>query len=77
MLLTVYLIYSYCDGADSRHCHRRWVYAIAGRREDALRVIKDFKSVSARTYVDPSWIAAIYSGLQDKNRAFELLEKSY
>jgi eukaryotic-like serine/threonine-protein kinase len=54
-----------------------WVYAIAGRREDALRVIKDFKSLSARTYVDPSWIAAIYSGLQDKNRAFELLEKSY
>jgi TolB-like protein/tetratricopeptide (TPR) repeat protein len=54
-----------------------WVYAIAGRKADALRFIEAFKSLSSRAFVDPLWIAAIYAGLQDKNRAFELLEKSY
>ncbi len=54
-----------------------WVYAIAGRRKDAVRVREDFNKLSAGAYVDPIWVAAIYAGLRDKDRAFEFLEKSY
>jgi len=54
-----------------------WVYAIAGRRNDATRIIERFNTLSSGTSVDPYWVAAIYAGLGDKDRAFELLEKSF
>jgi eukaryotic-like serine/threonine-protein kinase len=54
-----------------------WIYAVAGRRKDAERVIQDFNTLSSRASVDPLWVAEIYSGLEDKERAFEFLEKSY
>jgi len=54
-----------------------WLYAVAGRRKDAERVIRDFNTLSSTATVDPLWVAQIYSGLGDKERAFELLEKSY
>lgn len=54
-----------------------WIYAVAGRRKDAARVIEDFNALSSTASVDPVWVAEIYAGLGDKDRAFELLEKSY
>lgn len=54
-----------------------WIYAVAGRRRDAERVIEQFNSISSAATVDPYWVAAVYAGLGDKDRAFELLEKSY
>jgi eukaryotic-like serine/threonine-protein kinase len=54
-----------------------WIYAVAGRRRDAERVVEQFKSLSSATSVDPYWVAAIYAGLGDKDRAFEHLEESY
>jgi eukaryotic-like serine/threonine-protein kinase len=54
-----------------------WIYAVGGRRKDAERVIEDFNTLSSRASVDPYWVAAIYSGLRDKQPAFEFLEKSY
>lgn len=54
-----------------------WIYAIAGKRRDAERVIEQFNSLSSTTTVDPYWVAAIYAGLGNRNRAFELLEESY
>jgi len=54
-----------------------WIYAVSGRRKDAERIIQDFKTLSSKVSVDPLWIAAIYSGLQDKEHAFESLEMSY
>jgi tetratricopeptide (TPR) repeat protein len=54
-----------------------WIYALAGRRKDAERVIERFNELSSVASVDPYWVAAIYSGLGHNNRAFELLEKSY
>ena len=54
-----------------------WIYAVAGRRKDAERVIQDFNKLSSTASVDPLWVAEIYSGLKDKERAFEFLEKSY
>jgi eukaryotic-like serine/threonine-protein kinase len=54
-----------------------WIYAVAGRRRDAEKVLEQFNSISSDPTVDPYWVAAVHAGLGDKGRAFELLEKSY
>ena len=54
-----------------------WVYAVSGRRADALRLAKEFKDLSSHAYVDPYNIAVIYAGLGDKDEAFRWLEKGY
>jgi Tfp pilus assembly protein PilF len=54
-----------------------WIYARAGRRKDAGRVIEQLNALSSVTVVDPYWVAVTYSGLGDKTRALELLEESY
>jgi tetratricopeptide (TPR) repeat protein len=45
-----------------------WVYAVAGRRANAL---------SSRSYVDFYQLATIYAGLGAKDETFRLLEKGY
>jgi TolB-like protein len=54
-----------------------WVYAISGRRGDALKIAKEFKDLSSHAYVDFYQFAAIYAGLGDKDETFRLLEKAY
>ena len=54
-----------------------WVYAVSGRRTDALKIAQEFKELSAHAYVDFYWAGVIYAGLGDKDEAFRLLEKSY
>jgi eukaryotic-like serine/threonine-protein kinase len=54
-----------------------WVYAVSGRRADALKIAKQFKDLSSRAYVDFYQCAAIYAGLGDKDEAFQLLEKAF
>ena len=54
-----------------------WVYAVSGRRADALKIAQEFKDLSSHAYVDFYQVAAIYAGLGDKDEAFRLLEKGY
>ena len=54
-----------------------WIYAVSGRRTDALKIAQEFKDLSTHTYVDFYWSGVIYAGLGDKDEAFRLLEKSY
>jgi serine/threonine protein kinase/tetratricopeptide (TPR) repeat protein len=54
-----------------------WVYAVAGRRADALKIAKEMESLSAHAYVDFYQVATIYAGLGEKDEAFRLLEKGY
>jgi tetratricopeptide (TPR) repeat protein len=54
-----------------------WVYAVSGRRADALKIAQESKSLSSRTYVDFYPLGGIYAGLGDKDEAFRLLEKAY
>jgi serine/threonine protein kinase/Flp pilus assembly protein TadD len=54
-----------------------WVYAVSGRRADALKLAKQFKDLSSHAYVDPYNIAVIYAGLGDKDEVFRWLEKGY
>jgi serine/threonine protein kinase/tetratricopeptide (TPR) repeat protein len=56
---------------------RAWVYAVSGRRNDALKIAQEFKNLSDHAYVDFYWSAAIYAGLGDSDEAFRLLNKAY
>jgi tetratricopeptide (TPR) repeat protein len=54
-----------------------WVYAVSGRRADALKIAQELKDLSSHAYVDFYTVAGIYAGLGDKDEAFRLLEKGY
>jgi tetratricopeptide (TPR) repeat protein len=54
-----------------------WVYALAGKRHNALGILERLNELSSQTYVDFYNVGFIYAGLGDKDRAFESLEKGY
>jgi serine/threonine protein kinase/tetratricopeptide (TPR) repeat protein len=47
-----------------------WVYAVSGRRTDALKIAQEFKDLSSHGYVDFYWSGIIYTGLGDKTARF-------
>ena len=54
-----------------------YVHAAAGRRAEALRVLAELNERARRQYTSPYGIALIHTGLGDKDRAFEWLEKAF
>jgi TolB-like protein/DNA-binding winged helix-turn-helix (wHTH) protein/tetratricopeptide (TPR) repeat protein len=52
-------------------------YALAGNRAKALEILEQLKTLSKEKYVVPVDIAIIYTGLGDRNSAFQWLEKAY
>ena len=50
-----------------------FMLAVSGRTTEALRILPEVKSQG----LAPTQLAVIYSGLGDKDRAFELLEQGY
>ncbi|MBI1813484.1 MAG: tetratricopeptide repeat protein [Deltaproteobacteria bacterium] len=54
-----------------------YTYAVSGRTSDAQKALNDLNELSQRHYVDPFSIAVIYTGLGDKDRAFEWLGRAY
>ena len=54
-----------------------WIYAVSGRRVDALKIAEQFKDLASHAYVDFYQVAEIYAALDDKDEAFRLLEKAY
>lgn len=52
-------------------------YAVTGRRTEAEKVLARLNDLSNREFVSPVWMAKIYSGLGEKDKAFESLEKAY
>jgi tetratricopeptide (TPR) repeat protein len=54
-----------------------YLYAVTGRSNEALKVLDDLQRSAAKAYVDPYVIAIVYTGLGDKDKAFESLEKAY
>jgi tetratricopeptide (TPR) repeat protein len=52
-------------------------YAVTGRRAEALRVLDKLNELSKQKYVSAVWMAKIYAGLEEKDEAFEWLEKAY
>lgn len=52
-------------------------YAVAGKRGEAEKIIKELTDLSKDRYVSPYFIALIYVGLNEKDEAFEWLEKAF
>jgi TolB-like protein/Flp pilus assembly protein TadD len=52
-------------------------YAVAGRRDEALKILNDLSAQSKRQYVSPFGIAFIYVGLGEKDQALTWLQKAY
>jgi tetratricopeptide (TPR) repeat protein len=54
-----------------------WAYAVAGMESEARKILDEMVELSETRYVSSLWIAAIYSGLNEKDSALEWLEKAY
>jgi DNA-binding winged helix-turn-helix (wHTH) protein/Tfp pilus assembly protein PilF len=52
-------------------------YAVSGRRNQAISILTRLEEQSKRHYISPYYIALIFVGLEDHERAFEWLEKAY
>jgi len=52
-------------------------YGVTGKTVEAQKVLDKLNEVSKQKYVSPVFMAKIYSGLQDKEKAFAWLEKAY
>jgi eukaryotic-like serine/threonine-protein kinase len=52
-------------------------YAVAGRQEDARTILAELLRLSSKQYVSPYSLALIYTGLGEKDAAFEWLNKAY
>jgi len=53
------------------------LFAISGKRDEAIRTLAQLKSLAMQRYVADYSLALVYAGLGEKDKAFELLEKSY
>jgi TolB-like protein/Flp pilus assembly protein TadD/tRNA A-37 threonylcarbamoyl transferase component Bud32 len=51
-------------------------YALAGRGEDARAALDDLQRLSKTRYISPYYFALIYTGLGEKDAAFEQLNKA-
>lgn len=54
-----------------------FVYATAGRRDEAEAILNRLKTLSVRRYVSGLYLAIIYAGLKDRDRALEYLNQAY
>jgi TolB-like protein/DNA-binding winged helix-turn-helix (wHTH) protein/Flp pilus assembly protein TadD len=52
-------------------------YAVSGKRDQAQEVLRQLKEDSTKRYISPFSFALIYTGLGEKEHAFEWLEKAY
>ncbi|MGQ0812879.1 MAG: tetratricopeptide repeat protein [Gemmatimonadota bacterium] len=53
-----------------------YAYAKSGRPAEARRILEQFEHESRRRYVSPDLMAIIYFGLDDRERAFQWLERA-
>ena len=54
-----------------------YVYAVAGRRAEALTTLAELQRLAKQQYVPPYHFAWIYTGLRDKDKAIALLQQVY
>ena len=53
------------------------VHALSGKKSRATAILKNLLEQSKHYYISPYYIALIYAGLDDKESAFDWLEKAY
>ena len=54
-----------------------YAYSLAGKKNDAQNLLAKLQEISKQRYLPPDLVAAVYSGLGQKQEAFEWLEKAY
>jgi len=54
-----------------------YTYAASGRKEESLRTLEELKEISKERYVPAYGLAIVYAQLNEKDQAFQWLEKSY
>jgi len=59
------------------HLNVAFVYARAGRRQDALKLLVECLASRKGKPIDAYTVAEIYSALDEKDEAFKWLEKAY
>jgi TolB-like protein/Tfp pilus assembly protein PilF/class 3 adenylate cyclase len=59
------------------HAELAHAYATSGNRHRTQKLIDDLLELSKRRYVSSYYFALIYTGLGEKDRAFEWLERAY
>jgi len=52
-------------------------YGLAGRKDDATKILNELLKLNKTRYVTPAALANVYIGLEDKEQAFVWLEKAY
>jgi adenylate cyclase len=53
------------------------VYAMAGRIEEAKRLVRECEEMSTHEFVDPQWLVFAHSTLGNKDQALEWLKKAF
>jgi TolB-like protein/DNA-binding winged helix-turn-helix (wHTH) protein/Flp pilus assembly protein TadD len=53
------------------------VYGMAGRKDDATKILNELLDLNKQRYVTPAALVNVYIGLGDKEQAFFWLEKAY
>ena len=53
------------------------VYALSGKRAEALKILAELQNLSQRRYVSPFFVAIVYAALGQKDEAFIWLERAY
>jgi tetratricopeptide (TPR) repeat protein len=59
----------------SEQIYLGYTYAVSGQREKALAILNKLKTT--REYVSPAELAILYTGLGNKDGAFQELERAY
>ena len=54
-----------------------YAYAVAGKRREAVEIAERLKALRRQVYVKPLGIAIVYIGLDDRDAAFQWMEKGY
>ena len=59
-------------------CRDPWhAYAIAGKKSEAQNALDQLLERSKKQYVSPFYVAIVYAGLNENEKALDLLEKAY
>jgi serine/threonine-protein kinase len=53
------------------------VYAVSGREDRAQEMLEELSALARERYVDPHYVAVLYSGLGDTERALHWLERAH
>jgi tetratricopeptide (TPR) repeat protein len=65
------------DGDPDPTAELAHAYVVIGKRSEAEKILRELEEKSKHVYVSPYLIATIYAALDDKDKAFGLLERAY